>query len=397
MRWAAPFLFLPFGCVSQPPATEPAPAGKPAPGVEAGPSNLLTVSDIHIAPGVDTTRSDVQDAIACLRRYLTRKMDREAPNDYWYEPDIEHYGGPYAELRYAEYDSVGDLRYRPTVLGARSAEEDGLLLKVMWSEQPGTQDLSTAVYAFEFLVRSTAEGARLSLPIEHNTARWERHTVGTVTYIISPRHVFNPAEAEEQRSVIERLSAFFEVPAFSITFYSYAGPADLYAARGFLQHPLMRTLNSGGMVDGTNNVHSGNDKDIYTHEVVHLFSQSRTKEPPPLLEEGLATLIGGSVEHDYAWHRANLQRYLSADPSLDLRDRCTTTMRDYINEDTSVPYVIGAVLCERILRRDGKAGLFQVMSEGVDPWPALARYGITPETLNGELRKELMLEPVRVW
>ena len=195
--------------------------------------------------------------------------------------------------------------------------------------------------------------------------------------------------------MIERLSAFFGVPSFPITYYSYAGPADLYAARGFLRHPLMGTLTSGGMVDGTNNVHSGNDKDIYTHEVVHLFSQRKTKAPPPLLEEGLATLIGGSVEHDHAWHRANLAHYLAGDPSLDRRDRCNTYVRDYIDVDTSVPYVIGAVLCERILRRDGKEGLFQVMSEGVDPWPALAHYGITPETLTGELRKELMLEPLR--
>ena len=48
------------------------------------------------------------------------------------------------------------------------------------------------------------------------------------------------------------------------------------------------------------------------------------------------------------------------------------------------------------MRRDGKEGLFQVMSEDVNPWPALQRYGITPETLTGELRKELMLEPYRV-
>ena len=194
--------------------------------------------------------------------------------------------------------------------------------------------------------------------------------------------------------MIERLSVFFGVPSFPITYYSYASPADLYATKGFHRHPLMGTLTSGGMVDGTNNVHSGSGKDIYTHEVVHLFSQRRTKEPPNLLEEGLATLIGGSVGHDYAWHRANLERYLATDPSLDLRDRCTTTVRDYINADTSVPYVIGAVLCEHILRRDGKAGLLQVMSEGVDPWPALQRYGVTPETLTGVLRKELEHAPI---
>lgn len=390
MRWPAPFLLLLIGCTARPQATEPAHGSA---GDTAVRSNVLTVADIRIAPGVDTTHAATLEAVNCLRRFLTRKMDPEAPNDFWYEPDIEHYGGPYAELRYAEYDSVGDLRYFPTLLEARPALEDGLLLKVMWSDANGTPDLSKARYAFEFLVRSTAEGARLALPLEYNTASWERRTAGKVTYIISPRHVFNPAEAEEQRMMIDRLSTFFDVPPFPITFYSYTGPADLYATRGFLQHPLMHTLQSGGMVDGTNNVHSGNNKDIYTHEVVHLFSHRKIKDPPNLLEEGLATLIGGSVEHDYAWHRANLKRYLDADSTLDLRDRCTTTVRDDIYEDTSVPYVIGAVLCERILRRDGEAGLFQVMAEGADPWPALARYGITPETLTRELRKELEPEP----
>lgn len=387
MRWPAPILLLLLACTTKPQATEPPPV------VEQGPSPLLTVADIRIADSVDTTHAATLEAVNCLRRFLTRKMDPEAPNDFWYAPDIEDYGGPYAELRYAEYDSVGDLRYYPTVLEARAAGEGQLLLKVMWSDVPGTLDLSTAKYAFEFLVRYTEEGARLALPLQHNTAHWERRTVGHVTYIISPRHVFNPAEAEEQRVMIERLSAFFGVPPFPINFYSYAGAADLFTSKGYLRHPLIGEINSGGMVDGKNNVHSGNDKDIYTHEVVHLFSQHRTKERPNLLEEGLATLIGGSGEQDYVWHRTNLQRYLAADATLDLRDRCNTVMRDYINEDTSVPYVIGAVLCERILRRDGKEALFRVMAEGEDPWPALARYGITPETLTAELRKELALEP----
>jgi hypothetical protein len=396
MRWAAPLLLLQLACTAKPQTTELAPANAATAVVEAGPSDLLTVADIRIAAGVDTTHAPTLDAVNCLRRFLTRKMHDEPPSDYWYAPDMEHYGGPYPELLYAEYDSVGDLHYRPTVLEARPAGEGQLLLKVMWSDEPGTQDLSTAKYAFEFLVRSTAEGARLSLPLEHNTAHWERRTVGQVTYIISPRHVFNPAEAEEQRIMIERLSAFFGVPAFPITFYSYAGIPDYYATKGYLRHPLIGVINCGGMVDGRNNVHAGCDQDIFTHEVVHLFSQHRKKVGANLLEEGIATLIGGSGEYDYAWHRANLKRYLAANPSVDLRDRCNTVIRDYINEHTSVPYIIGAVLCEHILRRDGKEGLFQVMSEGVDPWPALQRYGITPETLTAELRKELMLEPLRL-
>ncbi|MBL7952520.1 MAG: hypothetical protein JNM62_12470 [Flavobacteriales bacterium] len=115
MRWATPILLLLAACTAKPQATEPAPV------VETVHSNLLTVADIRIAAGVDTTHAATLDAINCLRRFLTRKMDPEAPSDYWYAPDMEDYGGPYAELLYAEFDSVG--RYRPTVLEARPAGE----------------------------------------------------------------------------------------------------------------------------------------------------------------------------------------------------------------------------------------------------------------------------------
>lgn len=60
-------------------------------------------------------------------------------------PDMEDYGGPYAELLYAEFDSVG--RYRPTVLEARSAGQADLLLKVMWSDEPGIAPLHREVPA----------------------------------------------------------------------------------------------------------------------------------------------------------------------------------------------------------------------------------------------------------
>ena len=96
MRWAAPLLLL-VSCTTKPQATEQAPS------TEAVHSNLLTVADIRIAPGVDTTHAPTLDAVNCLRRFLTRKMDPEAPKDYWYEPDdlsrpsgMEDYVGPCA-------------------------------------------------------------------------------------------------------------------------------------------------------------------------------------------------------------------------------------------------------------------------------------------------------------
>ncbi len=86
--------------------------------------------------------------------------------------------------------------------------------------------------------------------------------MGPITYIVSPKHRFREDQALEQLRVVERLTAFFEVPVFPIRFYTFTAPADLYTAKGYTYHPLMHTIASGGMVDGTGNVYSGNDKDI---------------------------------------------------------------------------------------------------------------------------------------
>lgn len=349
---------------------------------------VLVDADLGVASTVDTSNAIDREAIACLRRFFTKKFVPDAVNDYWYAPDLERFGGPYSELRYAEYDSVGELRYRPTLLAIEPVAE-GRLLRVTWSEDGRSTDRCV----FDFLARPTDEGVRLSFPIARNTTDWERRTFGDLQYVISPKHVFNEADALAQQRMFERLATWFEVPTFPVTYYSFTDPVDLFRAKGFHQHPMMYTIPTGGMVDVGNNVYAGNNKDIYVHEVVHLFTYRLFPDQPALLSEGLATLIGGSNERDYEWHRANLRAYL-ADPAIDLRDRCNAHAQDDIAGHTSVPYVIGALLCERILRTDGKQGLFKVFAAGADPWPALVVYGITPETLTAELRKELELPPV---
>lgn len=364
------------------------------PMIAEGASPVLTDADVRIIATVDTVPIANREAIACLRRFLTTKLTAPDLHATWYGPDLQRFGTPYSELYYAEYDSVGDLRYFPRVTAIHPVEE-GRLLRVAWSADSGG-GTAAPQYVFDFLAVRTDEGVRLSLPIDRNTRTWGRRGSGELTYIISPRHTFNEEQAREQSEVLDRLADFFDVPPFPIIYYSFADPVDLFTAKGFHVHPLMH-IPSGGMVDEGDHVYSGNNKDIYTHEVVHLFTRRKWSERPDLLEEGLATWIGGSVEQDYAWHRANLQRYLEADPSIDLRDRCNPYVRDDIFQDTRVPYVIGAVLCEHLVRREGKQGLFSVMASGPDPWPTLAVHGITRENLTDVIREELRSTPITMW
>ncbi|MBL7984571.1 MAG: hypothetical protein JNM91_06200 [Flavobacteriales bacterium] len=345
-------------------------------------------SDLRIWPIVDTSDAFNRDGIACLRRFLVHKLNEDAPNDYWYVPDLTHYGGVYPELLAAEFDEVGDLRNWPTLLSIKPTDStDQRLLTVRWAAEDSLGTATRVRYVFDFLARRTADGVRLSFPIGYNTRHWEQHDVGQVRYVVSPQHRFSPEQAAEQQRDIARLSRFFGVDLFPITFYSFESATALFRAQGYQQHPLMHVFPTGGKVDEGDNVYSGNNKDIYTHEIVHLFVRKRFDATPYLLNEGVATLFGGMVEKDYAWHRAIMARYLIEHPDIDLTAHVNTYQQELIDGETSVPYMVGALLCERILRSHGKAGLLQALGGGADVWRAVEPFGITLENMDEELRR----------
>ncbi len=87
---------------------------------QRGASPLLNDVDLRISPSVDTASAANHDAIACLRRFFSNKMMKDGLTDCWYAPDTEQYGGVYSELLYAEYDSIGDLRYQPELMRSRA-------------------------------------------------------------------------------------------------------------------------------------------------------------------------------------------------------------------------------------------------------------------------------------
>lgn len=357
--------------------------------------SLLTSLEPLIGPGVDTVDAFNAEAIACLRRFCLKKLDPYAENDYWDPANLARFGPFDQELLAADFDAVGDPRYRATLLHIRpTGMADERILAVRWVRTPSTGATTDVRYAFDFLAKRTSAGVRLATPVDHLSRSWKTQQVGLVRYIISPQHVFSPEQAEEQRADIERLSRFFGVAPFPITYYSCTDPTELFRLKGYQQHPVMHTVPIGGRADDRGNVFCGNDKDIYTHEIVHLYcSKALGNATPGLLEEGLATYLAGSGEHDYAQHRASLARWLAANDTFDLSDFTQTTVPFTINERISVPYAVGALLCERILVSAGKDALFALLKGGEDPWPALERHGITRKNLTEELRKQLLAPP----
>lgn len=67
--------------------------------------------------------------------------------------------------------------------------------------------------------------------------------------------------------------------------------------------------------------------------------------------------------------------------------------RLYIEEETPIPYMIGALICERTLRIHGKEKLFEILNQSGDLWTVLKKVNLTKNNLTTELKNELKLNP----
>jgi hypothetical protein len=357
----------------------------------------LTAEDLRVWPSVDASDPKNNEAIACLRRFFEKKLDSDATNDYWLQEDLESYVHPYADLIAVEFDSEGRLKYWPTLMRCIPVGATDRMLTVKWAAVDNSGTAADVRYVYEFLAHDTADGMRLSVPLDHNTREWKRSNVGPLHYIVSPLIRFSQAEAEEQADTVYRLSNYFGIPEFPITYYAFLDPQDLFRAQGFHAHPLMYAHATGGRVDHGEHVLAGNNSALYTHEIVHLFEKRKFGSAQPnLLAEGLATLLGGSGELPYSWHRNVLKEYLAAQPT-DLNEHLDPYVQHYIQEHTNMTYALGAVLCEHILRTAGKDTLFHAMTAGPELWPALEMIGVKQEDLDTIITEELERSPLRVW
>ena len=60
---------------------------------------------------------------------------------------------------------------------------------------------------------------------------------------------------------------------------------------------------TGGLAKAGNIIFSGNDTEIYTHEIVHIYTHTLFPNVSSFLDEGVATYLCGSGKYDYGWHR----------------------------------------------------------------------------------------------
>jgi hypothetical protein len=156
--------------------------------------------------------------------------------------------------------------------------------------------------------------------LPRTTADWRRTTVGPITFIYPPDHVFDRGKARRAVRFADSLATTFGAPhPKGVTYYLARSPEEAFRIAGLDFVPPGST---GRSFPGNYMIFSGLPAygEFYPHELTHLTLGWILPElgTPPVLDEGLAFWLGGSRGKSWRTLRNDLARALRADPTLTL-------------------------------------------------------------------------------
>lgn len=270
-------------------------------------------------------------------------------------------------------------------------EKNNFLLKIGFIGVSPYNNETAVRCIYNIIAIKKNEKWKLKRAIDYQTKDWQTIQKNKIKYILPKDKKINLSEVKKQAKEIKFLCDFFETTPIGITYYSCNNPKQVFEVKGFDYLPNMYYSKTGGMTDYGNIVYSGNNSEYYTHEIVHIYTDNLFPKIKNILDEGIATYFGGSGGKSYTWHKEKLKKYLT-ESDIDLAKHLNPYERLFIENETSIPYLVGALICERTLKLYGKEKLFTLFKSDEDIWLTLKEVGLTKENFTKQIKLELELE-----
>lgn len=192
-------------------------------------------------------------------------------------------------------------------------------------------------------------------PVERVTASWDEQVVGRITYRTPEDLPLDAARAREADRFLDETAAYMGVePPSDVTMYVAPNRdrmCELFGLEYYAFPPSGMAFPDQGVI------FSGLGDPYYPHELTHIVVRDLEQGAHPIVSEGVATWLGGSITDDYltlvGTYRAT---------------RAGTTVPSFIElfTDDAIPqddqYILGAVLIDAIARRHGADGVRHVLA-----------------------------------
>lgn len=351
---------------------------------------------LSVTPGVEDEFN--KEIIKTLRLFLNSKDSSLTENRYWKKSDFDRYICPYSHLAGWEKYNEG----QPSLMQIETTGNPNVrVVKLAYIKYNDTtkENIVKAIYN----IVATMEDGKIILSryLDYFTRNWKTYQKGSLLYKISPLKELNLSDVERQQKDIDSLCKFLNCSPIPAEFYSCSSMSEYIETWDCSFSPLSNYYIFGGTVMPKNIISGCNDSDYYFHEIAHLYLLTSFPSVNNSLSEGFACYAGGNGKGNYEWNRENLQNFLTEEPNFKIEDHIVNPFEKLyykkVNE-TSIPYALCALVCERTLRIYGKQKLFELFkSKETDIFKTLNTVGLTKENINKELRNEINLPVTKVW
>lgn len=353
---------------------------------------------LTISPIIDRTDKTNQKVIETLTEFLKTKNTSLTENKFWVQTDFQKYIYPYLDIYNIENSKYGKDFYRPTLVDIISTENPTQkIVKLAFIGHSKETQENQLKSIYNIIANIFKDKVLFSRYLDFSTEKWKTVNSGSLTYKISPNKTINEVEINEQQKDINKICNFFQCKSIAITYYSCVNPKELFEIKGFDYNPMMYADKTGGLADYGNLIFSGNNSEIYTHEIVHIYTSNLFPKIDKFIDEGIATYMAGSGKYNYEWHRNKLEKFLNENKDYDFAAHTNAYERIYFENETSIPYLTSSLILERTLRIYGKEKLIELLKSENELWTTLKTVGITKENINTEIRKQIKLPLTSVW
>ena len=347
---------------------------------------------LTVSPIIDKTDKTNQRIIETLIEFLKTKNASLTENKFWVQSDFQKFIFPYLDIFNIENSRYGSDFFRPTLMEIILTENPSQkVVKIAFIGHNSETNENQLKSIYNLIANIQQDKVLFSRYLDYTTQNWKTKTKESLTYKISPKKTINETEIAEQQKDIDQICNFFQTNPISITYYSCVNPKELFEIKGFDYNPMMYVDKNGGLADYGNIIFSGNSSEIYTHEIIHIYTSKLFPKMDKFIDEGLATLMAGSGKYSYDWHRKKLDKFLNQNKDYNFATHTDVYERIYFENETSIPYLTSALILERTLRIYGKEKFMELLKSENELWTTLKTVGLTKENINQELRKQIKL------
>ncbi len=310
---------------------------------------------------------DEKEIIQLWRDYLTSGTQYTRENEFWHQEGIV-FPDMFLQQLYLRRINLQSSRIQNSIIGVLPAKNDYYSIKSMFSSHTDSTDQINLHYITNVYAKKINGQYKLVNATQYYKENLQKYEGENITYYIHSEHNFKIGEAKKMEAFNLKLAQLFELAPIKFDYFSCNEGQDVLKIWGYDFMPLMyQPVQSGGMADIHNQIiYSGNNSSFYPHELVHLYIQKKApSQAHTFIDEGTATLFGGSTELSLDWHIQKLKSFLEEEPNFDFGE-ITELHTDIPNGEhiTSFKYVIGGFLCKKIFEKEGMTGIFEALKAG---------------------------------